>query len=53
MDLVLNKNKEFKTLLKICRNINNEYEKDEKYVNITLNLGQIVSFKYAQGLGIF
>jgi hypothetical protein len=46
MDLAQNKNKGFKTFLKMYGTINNEYETDEKYVNITLNLGQIASFKY-------
>jgi hypothetical protein len=46
MDFVLMKNKRFKTLIKICSIINGEYEM-EKDVNITLNLGQLSSFKYA------
>jgi len=38
MDLALNKDKGFKIFLKICGNINNEYEMDEKYVNIILKI---------------
>jgi len=46
MDLILNKNKGFKTFLKTCNIINGEYKTEEKDVNITLNSGQIASFKY-------
>lgn len=45
MDLVLKKNKGFKTFKKNFSIINCEYE--TKDVNITLTQGQIESFKYA------
>lgn len=47
MDFILKKNKGFKTLLKIHRIINGEYENEEEDIDINLTPGKIASFKYA------
>lgn len=47
MDFILKKNKGFKTLLKMHRIINGEYENEEEDININLTPGKIASFKYA------
>lgn len=46
MDSVPKNNKGFKTLFEVRSITNDEYEKVEKYVDITLNPGLIASFKY-------
>ena len=40
MDFILKKNKGFKTLLKIHRIINGEYENEEEDININLTPGK-------------